>query len=320
MKKLDFFFQVCENPVSYQKGGGSVKKPFSDRTLSARQSELLMAAVVIARSTSFVFSKLTVASMSPFNILAVRFLTAFAILLALFGGRLRGCSRRVVRNGVLLGLTYSVVMCLEMLGLQRSESSMASLVENSAFMLVPLLEIAFLHTWPEKRNVVGMLLAFAGLLVLNLGPGAHVGAGVWYLLGAMAFYALAIFLTSIFSREGEPLLVGVIQIGTMGVLTLLLSLLFERFRLPATGREWGMILMLAVVCSVFGFTLQPVAQRNLSADRAGMFSVLNPLAAIVWGRLVLAEPLTPTKLLGAALILAGILLPTLVKRKDASKT
>ncbi|MDO4861636.1 MAG: EamA family transporter, partial [Eubacteriales bacterium] len=64
---------------------------FSDRTLNERQSELLMAAVVIARSTSFVFSKLTVASMSPFNILAVRFLTAFAILLALFGGRLRGC-------------------------------------------------------------------------------------------------------------------------------------------------------------------------------------------------------------------------------------
>ena len=77
------------------------------------------------------------------------------------------------------------------------------------------------------------------------------------------------------------------------------------------------LLMAAVVCSVFGFTLQPVAQRALSADRAGMFSVLNPLAAIVWGRLVLAEPITPVKLLGAALVLTGILYPNLAKEKAA---
>lgn len=286
-------------------------------SLSVRSSELLMAAVVIARSTSFVFSKMIVEAMSPFNILAVRFLTAFAILLALFFRRLRLLTPRVFRNGVLLGLTYTVVMGFEMLGLRSTQSSLASLIENSAFILVPFLEIAFLRVYPGRRNIFGMLLAFAGLLALNFDPALRFGGGCVYLLAAMAFYALAIFLTSIFARDGEPLLIGVVQIGTMGVCSLLLSLLFESFRLPAGGREWGMILMLAVVCSVFGFTLQPVAQRALSADRAGMFSVLNPLAAIVWGRLVLAEPITPVKLLGAALILTGILYPNLAKGKAA---
>ena len=71
--------------------------------LSIRQAELLMAAVIIARSTSFVLSKLTVASMSPFNILAVRFLSAFALLLILFWRRLKVCTRRVFQNGVILG-------------------------------------------------------------------------------------------------------------------------------------------------------------------------------------------------------------------------
>ena len=279
--------------------------------LTPRQSELLMAAVIIARSTSFVFSKLTVASMSPFNILAVRFLCAFAILLLLFGKRLRGCGRRVLRNGFLLGTVYTVVMGFEMLGLRTAETSLASLIENSAFMLVPLLEIAVWRRFPERRVVLGMLLAFLGLLVLNLGPGAVFSVGVLYCFAAMCFYALAIFLTAVYAREGEPLLVGIVQLGTMGLLSLLCSLLFERFRLPQSGTEWGMILFLAVVCSVFGFTLQPVAQRNLSADRAGMFSALNPLAAIVWGYLILSEPLRPVKLLGAALILAGILLPML---------
>ena len=69
------------------------------------------------------------------------------------------------------------------------------------------------------------------------------------------------------------------------------------------------ILFLTLVCSVFGFTLQPVAQRSLPADRAGMFSALNPVGAVFWGFLFLGEALTPAKLAGAALILAGLLLP-----------
>ena len=287
------------------------------KELSIRQAELLMAAVIIARSTSFVLSKLTVQSMSPFNILAVRFLSAFALLLLLFRRRMGMCTRRVFLNGVILGAVYTVVMGFEMIGIKTAETSLASLIENSAFMLVPLLEIAVWRRYPTRRVVLGMLLAFLGLLVLNLGPGAVFTVGCLYCLAAMAFYALAIFLTAVYAREGEPLLVGIIQLGTMGVLSLLCSLLFERFRLPTSAAEWGSILYLAVVCSVFGFTLQPVAQHNLSADRAGMFSALNPLAAMVWGYLILSEPLRPVKLLGAALILAGILLPMFGRRSEA---
>ena len=281
--------------------------------LTTHQSEALMAAVIIARSTSFVISKTAVAAMSPFNILAVRFLTAFAILILLFHQQLKRCTQRIFRNGILLGITYTFVMGFEMMGIQFAETSVASLIENSAFMLVPFLEIIFLHAFPKRKVIIGMLLAFCGLLVLNVSPGMRFQTGWLYLFAAMAFYSVAIFLTSVFAKEGEPLLVGIIQIGTMGFLSLACSLLFEQFRLPSSGKEWMMILMLAVVCSVFGFMLQPVAQRGLDADRAGMFSVLNPLAAIVWGNLILKEPITPAKIIGASFILLGIIFPVILQ-------
>ena len=44
----------------------SAKTLAERKELTVHQSELLMAAVIIARSTSFVISKLTVAAMSPF--------------------------------------------------------------------------------------------------------------------------------------------------------------------------------------------------------------------------------------------------------------
>ena len=95
----------------------------------------------------------------------------------------------------------------------------------------------------------------------------------------------------------------------MGLLSLAASLAFETFVFPVSRTEWIMILWLIIVSSVFGITFQPVAQRNLTASRAGMFTALNPIAAIVWGYLILSEPVTPVKLTGAVLVLAGILYP-----------
>ena len=68
------------------------------------------------------------------------------------------------------------------------------------------------------------------------------------------------------------------------------------------------VLALAVVCSGFGFTLQPVAQEGTTAERAGMFCALNPLVASVLGVVFLHEHIGIQGIVGAALILAGILL------------
>ena len=52
---------------------------------SARaRSELLLAAVIVARSGSFLLSKIALRSMVPLNLLAVRFVMAFAFLALLF--------------------------------------------------------------------------------------------------------------------------------------------------------------------------------------------------------------------------------------------
>lgn len=60
------------------------------RTMTRTQAELLLAAVIIARSTSYVLTKVGLQDMGKFTLLAVRFLLAFAFLAALF--RRRRCS------------------------------------------------------------------------------------------------------------------------------------------------------------------------------------------------------------------------------------
>ena len=108
-------------------------------------------------------------------------------------------------------------------------------------------------------------------------------------------------------------MIGIAQVFTIGMLSLILSFMFEQPSLPKTGREWGLILALAVICSGFGFTLQPVAQRGTTAERAGMMCALSPLSASLQGVVILHDVMTPYKLAGCLMILMSLVIPVLIR-------
>lgn len=91
-----------------------------------------------------------------------------------------------------------------------------------------------------------------------------------------------------------------------GALALIASFLFETPHLPGSGTEWLVVLALALVCSGFGFTLQPVAQSGTTADHAALFCALNPFVAAALGAVCFHEHFGIVGQLGGALILAGI--------------
>lgn len=284
--------------------------------MKEKRAELLLAGVIVARATSLLFSKLSMRSLSPFNLMALRFLLAFVLLLLLFARRLRNIGLKTLFRGFLLGLSFFAVMTAELFGLRQTDSSTTSFLENTAIVWVPLLHALFRRKAPGKRDLVCALLCLTGVALLTGGGrGFSLGPGEGLCLLASLLYAGAILLTARLSREDDALLLGIVQVGSIGVLALVSSLLLEEPRLPVGGGEWSMVLALALVCSGFGFTLQPVAQRQVSAEKAGLFCALNPLTAATLGILFLGERLSGMGFLGAGCIALGFLLRSLPEGK-----
>ena len=86
---------------------------------SRRTSELLLAGVIIARATGYLFSKLGMTGLGIFNLLALRFLIAFVLLGAVFARRLFQIDRRSLRAGLIMGAMYFLVMTAELNGLKH---------------------------------------------------------------------------------------------------------------------------------------------------------------------------------------------------------
>lgn len=275
-----------------------------------RGLEILLALVMMARGTSFIFSKLVLETMSTFNVLALRFGIAFLVLAALFARRLYRASRKVWVAGFLIGFLYFVVMSLELTALTMADTGPVALTEHTSIVMVPLATAALARVRPNPIMLVSASLAVTGVGMLTL-PGGNLSAGLLIaLLGAICYAVTIIVTDRVTHSPEEGFTVGIIQLGTLAFLAAIVSFFVESPHLPSSPAQWGMLAMLVVVCTVFGFTFQPVAQARVSAEMTGLLSALNPAVAAIIGAFVLHEDFGWLGALAVSLILIAITLPS----------
>lgn len=284
--------------------------------LNAHSALLLLAAVIVARGTSFMMSKQLLSTLEPINLIALRFLLAFTILFLLFHKRVVPEVRRnpkIILASVILGGTYFLCMVAELNAMKYTDSSTCAFLENSAIVIVPIAEAILLRRLPERIIMISAAVTFCGIGFIVL-KGGSMGFGKGEILAMVSalLYTAAIIIGNRFSRRYDSFCLGVIYVGAIAAMGLVASFMTGTTRLPSTGYEWMLLILLAVVCSCFGFTFQPVAQEYLSSETAGITAALNPLTAAILGSALLGETFGVRGIIGAVLILGGIVIPNVV--------
>lgn len=282
--------------------------------MSRKQAELLLAAVILTRSSAYLFSKTGLETLGTFNLLAARFLLGFVVLGIIFFRRLKYASRRDIIGGAIIGAVLTAVMTFELTALKTTDTSTVSFLENTAIVFVPLIEAAIIRRLPKTASIISAAVALCGVGLLTLRGGSFgFTPGELFCLCAAVLYAVGIIVTDRYSHKCDALIVGIVEVGCIGLFSLILSFIFEQPRIPSGGMEWGCVLVLALVCTGFGFTLQPVAQSHTTSQRAGLMCALNPAFASVLGVVFLSEPVTVHGVCGALLILASLYIPHLLE-------
>ena len=256
-------------------------------------------------------------TMEPMSILALRFILAFLVLAVVFYKRMRHLEKSTIKGGLILGLLYTICMMFEMYGLRLLDSGVSALIENMAILFVPIYVALWTRTWPRAKTLFCAVLAIAGVGLLSISQMEMKSGtlGIFLIICAALTYGFCILATEKVSKDGDPVAIGIIQLGVMGLLSLIFALSTGGFTLPSGQNQWIMLLFLVLICSCFGFTFQPVGQRYLPAETAAVLTVINPFAASIMGVLVAHEALTIAK--GAGYIV--ILLALVIYNKNTEK-
>ena len=272
--------------------------------------------IVVVWGCTFVQTKVLInAGLRPDEIFTLRFVIAYLLILPFSWKRLFLGSVRDELIALSLGLTGgSLYFIVENYALAYGYCSNVSLI----VCLTPLVT-ALIVGWryPAERlgkgGALGSLLALGGMalvvfngnFVLKLSPLGDVLA-----LAACLCWALYSLLIKHLGARYDNMLITRKVFG-YGLLTIIPFLLWRGmdFGIVIDGgaRVWGNIIFLGVVASMLCFLGWNWCLARLGTVRATNFLYLNPVVAIVSSALVLGERVTWIAVLGAVLILAGLI-------------
>ena len=258
-------------------------------------------------------------SYPPFLLAGLRFLCAG---IAMYGFlRLRGMAAPTAlqwRNAafssvLLLGLGNGLVCFAE----QRVSSGIAA-VAVASMPLFAAMFTGMYGEWPNRRETLGLVIGFAGVIVLNLGSslsGSRIGALA--LLIAAAAWALG----SAWSRRREmpPGSMNTAAQMLCGSAVLLGFGILSGEHLPAhpTLRATLAIAYLAVFGSIIAFSAYLYVLHHARPAVATSYAYVNPPVAVLLGVLLAGEHVGPLDLGGMAIIVLGVVVITVGKRKQA---
>jgi drug/metabolite transporter (DMT)-like permease len=209
------------------------------------------------------------------------------------------------------------------LAIARIAIGIALLVQYLAPLLVALWARFVYREHVRRRVWIALVLALAGLaLILEIWHARRLDvAGVLFALAAAATYAVYVLAAERGVRRRDPISLSCFGFAfaaifwavvrpwwsfpaATGAATVSLHGHLAHLHLPV----WALALWMIVLGTIVPFGLVVAALRYVSATRAGIVAMLEPVAAIAVAWLWLAQSLRPPQLAGAAVVLAGITL------------
>ena len=276
---------------------------------------------------SFLFIKVAVKEVGPAGVSASRLVIA---TLAITGWlRLRrgpGAVRRILAgvsptDALVLAVTGSAVPFLL---IAWSETRITSSLAGILYAATPLFTaaLALCLAAPDRIRgwrTLGLLLGFGGVALV---AGGDLAGGA-LAIGAMLLAAFLYSISAHFARRRfagrDPQTVALVQTLAGACVAIPAALLFTRPHAFPSAAAVGSLLALGVGGTAIGYLLYYSLVGSAGPQHAVAVSYLAPVAAVIYGRVLLGERLAISALVGMAVIIAGQIVTSTPARHPAEE-
>ena len=153
-------------------------------------------------------------------------------------------------------------------------------------------------------------------LLCGFDAGARFGFGELLALISALCLAVTLTFTAVSVQAVDPVVLSTVQAGMTAMLSLVPALIFENTH-TLTGVSlsgWFSVLYLAVGCTFIAYLLQNTALAHVSPVFVSVTFCAEPIITALSAYVLLGEQLAFSGYIGAALILAGILVSSLPRK------
>lgn len=277
--------------------------------MSRQSAVLLVLLSALGFGSMALFAKIAYAAgVTPTMLLELRFLLAAALLAPLVAFRRLPLPRgRKLAGFVLMGTLYTAQSQCYFTALVHASSGLVGLLLYIYPVLVTLLALALGLERPERRTLLLMLVAIAGIAITLGGKLQGEPLGIALALLAAAVYAVYIVLGGHLTQGCDPL---------AATLVVMLAAAFGNgvfalcggAPLPHGLSAWLATAAIALFSTVIAIAAFLAGIKHIGAAQASIISTLEPVITIALGALLLGESVSASQLVGGALVLMAVIL------------
>jgi len=269
----------------------------------------------IVWGSSFILMKLASQQLTGWQIGATRIFAAGLVFFPFALFHFRSIPLRKLHLVVLSGMLGNLFPAfLFAVAVQRLPSALAGILNSLTPLFVILIGFLFFKTAIAKRKLIGVLIGFVGLLILNLSKGpvnsADLGATALILI-ATVMYGLNVNLVSHYLKGLDGIKIATVAMAIIAVPAGIIMWQHHVFALLKYDEEAraaiGLAALLGVAGSAVATALFYVLIQKAGPLFASLVTYAIPVVAIFWG-LFIGEGIVPLQIACLGLILAGVYL------------
>jgi drug/metabolite transporter (DMT)-like permease len=245
---------------------------------------------------AFVAQRVGAQYVGPFAFTGVRFALGALVLLPLIvvrdrvrkvpAARRRAATKAVVVPGILTGTMLTVAINLQLAGMTDTPAG------DAAFISV--------------RTIIGVAASLVGLYLISVTDTLTIDRGELLLILTCIPWAVQILMIEHYSPKLSALRFAAAQFATCAVLSTVAALVFEPAPFAGLGEVALPLLYGGLVSVGVAYTLQVVGQRHALATHASLIMATESVFGAIGGALLLHEFMGLRGYVGAALMIAGI--------------
>ena len=268
---------------------------------------IALTSVAAVWGASFVLMKDALQGQSVDDFLATRFVIATAILILLNPQSLKLITREMLSKGALLGLFLGSGYLFQTIGLYLTTAATTGFITGLYVVFTPILGALFLKSEVTSNEWIGVVMATVGLALLSF-KGFSIGIGELAVLLSALFFAFHILGLGKWSERFATYPLTIVQLGTIALLTSVLSLVDKGYEFPNNGQEWKATIFTAILATSVAFLIQTWSQSKMDATIVAVVLTLEVVFAAIFAVMAGQESLTLRAIIGGGLIFAAMLL------------
>ena len=284
------------------------------------QANLLLTLTALIWGSTFVVQQVSTGGLGAIMFTSARFFMGSLVVLPLAFVQYRRMQRAMPAitpqcwlGMVFTGLVLFTAAALQQVGIFHTTVANAGFLTALYVPFVPILAFFLLKTkvhWSVWPSSIGCLIGtyiMSGAQTLSLSTG-----DLWVIASALFWGIHVIMVGTMATRTQAPLVVAFVQFLVCSAAGLVVGIIVEQPSLADFNGAYFGILYAGILSVGIAFTLQVVAQRYSPAPDAAIILSSETVFAALAGLIFLGQGLSLNQLLGASLILAGILVVQLL--------